>query len=461
MKVKKILAWVTSMAMVLSSLTLTPMNVMAADQVDLDGVTISSNATVNYIDASKIVRITVPTSEQISFSLDPQNLAATQGVGVWNPSGGGAIIPQSVTTIVNKGAMPVKASVSFALNDEASTKTTLVDTITGIDDGTTRKMMLTLTPASKKTSVTAAKISTTSENTYFQSGGSDKEFTVADLDAANIAAGDRVANSVSDNATFGQFVCKDDSADAADKVYYQVEVPTIDSEVAATTATTIKQYNAEADGYACSENSATLTESGAELAYVMNKADYYVTNTDGKYALKYKDQTTNTNYDTASFIIGGSINKNADWSVYDADTDISLAVTYSFETMTETDASTALADKLAGSYNSVATTPVDTDVSPTYLTEATKTIARNLASLSTPIGLGTGAKAVTVSSVTLKSLASGNSYANMPYQVTGGNLVLTSSANSYLTFMFTTAGNYEVSVKTSDNNTDKITITVQ
>lgn len=450
MKLKKLLAILTVTAMLISPMT------VFADQTTTSGISIESDATVDYVDPASVIKITVPTNVMMNFTLDPQNLAATQGVGVWNPTSGGAIIAQSVVTVVNKSAVPIKTTVDFTVTDEATSTTTLVDSDTDINDGTDKKMHLTVTPANAKTSITTSEVAITTVPTFFQSGGSDKVFTAAELETAGIASGNIISNATSGSAVFADYICTSDSA--IDLTYNQVEVPVIGTTISAITATTVGAFNLS---MASTANAASVTTDGAILAYVMNNAEYYVANNAGTYSLVYRDKDTNTNFDTASFIIGGTINKNADWSEYDADTKINLEAAYTFETMKDADGDAALADKLAGSYNSVATTPpAPPSADPTYLGSTTKTVALNSTTFEVDFDLGTGDKAVTVTTIEITALGEDHPVDNTGFTVANGKITF-SNAEGHVDYILTTPGTYPIKITTSDSNIDTIDVTVE
>ena len=366
MKAKKLIALVTALTMVVL-----PTSTVFADQTDLTGVTTTSEATINYLDPSTFIRMVVPTSAGLEFTLDPQNLAATLGVGEWDPTAGGTILPQTVVQVVNKSAVPVNTQVDFAITDGATTATVLVTDPASINTGTDRKMYLTLTPANAVTSLSCAAIAATTAPSYFQDGGSAKEYTAAELTAAGIISSNLIAQSASGSALFAQFVALDDAA--SPKTYNQVEVPA-HTDVANTAPTTIATYNATTGGLADADDAVAVTStSGAALYFAINKAEYYVSNTtaDG-YALTYRELDVNDNYDTASFIIGGQINMNADWSVYTGPTTISLGAVYTFTKMST--AEYGATTILTGSHNSYAyIEPVAPSIATTAYTMALTT----------------------------------------------------------------------------------------
>ncbi len=420
MNAKKILALVTA-----ASIVAFPTSTVFA-QTDLTGGSISTDATVNYVDPTGVINLVVPTSAALNFTLDPQNLAATQGVGTWDPSAGGAILPQAVGTVVNKSAVPVKTEIAFAVTDDSTTPTTLVNTDTDINDGTAKKMYLTVTPANAKVSLTATKLDAITDPEYVQEAGSDKIFAAADLTAAGVAAGDLLASTAAATADFGQFVCVDDAA--TEKTYKQVEIP-VHGDIPATTATTVSEFNG---GLASTTNLTPVVTAGANLSYIMDKASYYVTKSaSGTYDLNLfsYDYTagTNTNFDTAAFIIGGSINKNANWSEYTGSTPkkISVAATYSFTSMTDNDAATALASKLTSSHNSVATVAPVTDVAASVTPDSVNYSKTTGATIALNLGSGTGL-ATSISKIAVTANGTDYDFAAGTYSLSGSNLVIAS-----------------------------------
>jgi len=453
MKAKKVIALLTASAMAVMSTS----TVFAADVSSLNS-SVSQNATVDYIDPTGVFSVTVPTNTALAFTLDPQNLAATMGVAPWNPSGGGTILPSSVVTFVNKGALPVKTSVALSVVDESTDPAILVDNATDINVGTAKNMNLTVTPANAKTTIDAALIAaveTTPE--YVQDGASAAVYTAAELTAAGVAAGDILAKTAAATATFGQFVCVDDAA--TDKTYNQVLVP-VHAAIPATTATTVAQYNATTGGLASTANAVSVTSDGANLVYVMDAAQHYIAKSGSTYTLTYRDEDTNTNYDTASFIIGGSINKNADWSGYTVDTTIAVTATYTFESLTDDQVTAMSASKLAGSHNSY--TYVAPYLDPTYFgATTTKDVALNATTFSVPFDLGTGTKAVTITGIQVTAV--GQDYGPVEYTYADGTLTFATSKDTegFIAYVVANAATYPLKVTTSDSTVSTINIVVQ
>lgn len=412
MKRKRFLAIATAVVMLVPT-TLT------AYADDLTEQTINSDAGVNYVDPSSYVNVVVPTSETMAFTLDPQNLAATQGAGVWNPEAGGSILPASVITIANKSAVPIKTTVSVSLTDDAENPSVLVDSDEDINEGTDKKMYLTLTPANDKTTLDADEIEATEDPVYV-GGETPVEFAEADLLAAGVDPAELLAYDAGDTAEFGQFVESEEDSE----VFYQVEVPVITATIDATTKTTVAEFNDAGSGLASTDNTSILEENGTNLLFVLNSAEYYVSKTGSDYELVYREADTNTNYDTASFIIGGKINKNADWSGYGDTANISLSATYTFETMKESEATTALASKLVGSYNSL---EYIVDAAPSIETTALDWSKTTGATVTVDLGKGSLA-ATGIASVATTVTGTSYAWATGTWSFSGDTLTLSKTA---------------------------------
>ena len=400
MKAKKLLALCTAISLV-------ALPTSSAFAESITGVT-----TVNYVDPLDYITVLAPTSESIGFTLDPQGLASIEGVGDWDPAAGGNILPQAVGIIVNKSAAPVQASISFSLTDDADTPVTLLDSNAAINDDTNKNMYLTITPADDKVVATVAQIDAAAAPTYFQLGDplADKEFSAADLVGQGLDGSSANVKILADAATasFGDYVCQADAgtiadaaalqaydfaADADSITFKQVEIPA-HIQIDATTNTTVSQFNDGASGFADATDKVVLADSGTGLAYKMNKADFYAANTgSNNYELRlysYDYATVKSdNYDTASFVIGGNINKNADWSDYTTGGKaITLAATYTFNTITADEYTNAAV--VGDSYNNIAYTA---PTAPSIAT-ATYDIAADTAEDVT-VSLGQGGLAAT------------------------------------------------------------------
>lgn len=386
-QVKKLLALVMAMTIAVIPTTAA----FAEDLSSLDQTVVEQDATVNYLDPTSVVRITVPTSTSLAFTLDPQNLATTQGVGDWNPENGGSIIPSAVGIVVNKSAFHVKTSVDFTLVDTAETKVTLVDNETGINEGIDKNMYFTLTPASGKVTIDAAEIEELSDYKFLSDDEAvPVEFEYADLITAGYTDGTDMfddAVGIVEGEGFGKFI---KTADAESTIYNQIEVEKHGA-IDATKATTVSEFNATEEGLAANDLAVTISENGASLAYVINPADHYVKKTGEVYSLVLRNEDTNANYDTASFIIGGKINKNADWSGYAGETKITMSATYTFEALDAKGVEDNT--KLEGSYNSVEATAPTVPTAPSIET-TTYTLTADTA-LNVTVNLGTGDKAAT------------------------------------------------------------------
>lgn len=360
---KKLVAVATALALIVL-----PLQVALAD--GLGSQVITGDAAVDYVDPASVINLIVPTSSSLGFTLDPQNLAATQGVGAWDPSQGGSVIPAAVNILVNQSAVPIKATVHFTLQDPSSNSVVLVDK-NSVNTGTAKNMYLSFVPAKSKTTVAKVQIAALAAPTFVQDSGDDAIFHGADLTAAGVASGDMLDDQADPaTATFGQFIETGASTDD----YNQVEVPA-HGVIAATTQTTVSAYTATPGGMEDITSAAELADmtDGIDLAYALDKADYYVIKDTAGYTLTYDGAARNDNYDTASFVLSGLINKNADWSGYDSSNKITVTAAYSFEIMAQDAYDTAMAAKLGSSYNSISAVPAAT-VSGVTVTPATITV---------------------------------------------------------------------------------------
>ena len=349
---KKWVAVVTAFALLVLPLQMAfaaegdPINTVEGNQV------ITGDAAVDYVNPADVISFTVPTSASLGFTLDPQNLAATQGVGAWDPSQGGSIIPAAVNIVLNESAVPLKATAHFTLSDPSETnKLVLVDDPADVNSGTDKNMYLSFVPANAKTTVTKGAIAVAADPVFVQDDESaDKVFDGDDLTAAGVKAADMLAIDDAATAKFGQFVSTD--VEGANQ-YWQVQVPAHEA-VGATTQTTVSAYTA-AEGMEDTASAAELADmtGGTDLAFALKQADYYVLKDSDGYQLVYDDAARNDNYDTASFILSGLINKNADWSGYNATNKITVQATYSFDVMTPGEYDAAMDATIGESYNSL------------------------------------------------------------------------------------------------------------
>lgn len=398
---RKLFALATAFAMIAL-----PTSTAFADITDLDEVItpVKEEATIYYVDPTDKIRVVVPTSTSLGITLDPQNLAATQGVGSWDPEQGGDILPHAVGIIVNKSAVPIKASVDFTLTDDAEL-VKLLDT-DDVNNGTDNNMYLTMTASKDATQVTAAEIAAKAAPVFLSESETPVVFEKAALEAAGVAAENLLAyDAAVATQTFGKFVQTADEA----TTYNQVEVAAHEA-VPATAQTT-------PSGFVASTVVESMAETGIAMAYAMNKADYYVVKGASGYDLKLREQDVNDNYDTASFLVGGKINKFADWSGYDATTKLTISATYSFDIISDSEYGSAT--KLGDSYNSIeAITPVAPSINgdDEFEIDGSAVVVN--------INKGTGSKAV--SSVTsIKDEEDGTLTETTDYTYTNGTLTLT------------------------------------
>ncbi|NTV90679.1 MAG: hypothetical protein HGA22_10050, partial [Clostridiales bacterium] len=437
---KKLLAILTAVAMIALQTSPVFADGIAGGIIDGEGV-------VNYIDPTTVVNTVLPTSASLGITLDPQNLAAIQGVGVWNPSAGGSIIPASVVTIANKSAIPLKTSISISLVDDTGEVVLLADSA-DVNTGTDKNMFLSFVPSTSKTQVTMPLITTAAAAIYVQDSGSDATFAEADLVTAGVDSGDLLAANTGASATFGQYV--ETTTDSG--LFYQVEVPA-HAAIPNTTQTSLALFTPMQATTAATVMTEAVT--GASLSFALNKAAYYVAKSTSGFTLKYDGATRNDNYDTASFVVSGIINKNADWSDYDVDTEIKLTAVYSFEKLTEPAYTTAMAGKTAGTYNSVA-----------YVAPANPSIALDTFALdadtaeAVTVSLGAGAQAATgITSVTFNNGSTQTLTPTTDYTFSGTTLTFTTAYVNALIAASVTSRTYTVTFNNTAATTDTVTLT--
>ena len=131
---------------------------------------VTGDGKVYYVDPSSRINVVLPTSASLGFTLDPQNLAAIQGVGEWKPEDGGSIIPHAVGILVNQSAVPVSATVQFTLDDDAG-DIVLLDSPEDVNDGTDKNMYISFVPANAKTTIAKDAIAELEAPEYVQDEG--------------------------------------------------------------------------------------------------------------------------------------------------------------------------------------------------------------------------------------------------------------------------------------------------
>lgn len=118
MKLKKLLATTLALALALS-----PVNVFAAE-VTAPGTSEGSvSGNVDYLD-TVVYKVALPTTQNLSFLLDPQGLASadSNGVSLNNLTGAGKVVGTGVATAVNKSSVPIVLSCKMYLSAKDTTK---------------------------------------------------------------------------------------------------------------------------------------------------------------------------------------------------------------------------------------------------------------------------------------------------------------------------------------------------
>lgn len=270
------LSYILLSATALSCLCIHSMPSKAAD------VTLSSD--ISYVNMSKYTQVLLPTSNTIAFALDPQGLSSmtTNSADTDTVTGSaGKIVSRGEVSIVNYSYYPLKAKVSLYITDTGDAS--LVNTVSGINSDTEKKICLTVTPSSTQTAV-----STRSSNLV--TGTKSLGYTPSDI-----------------------------------------QIPVM----------------------------GTAPSNADNISFVLSGADYDLSkeeNNSGDITFKAERDLAG-DYGTATFKIGGAINKNADWSRYigkNADT-IKLNAVFSYDTITYSEYSeitnTANSQIKSGTYN--------------------------------------------------------------------------------------------------------------
>lgn len=145
---KKVLALACAVAL---GVTGTALPVEAAD------VAVSQTGEMNYVDMSQYTKVLLPTSSTMAFALDPQGLSTMQADSVSTKdlvAAAGNIVSNGEVSVVNYGYYPLKVKTSFYVSD--SGKSTLVENESEVENDTTRRVYLTVTPSQTATTVTTA-----------------------------------------------------------------------------------------------------------------------------------------------------------------------------------------------------------------------------------------------------------------------------------------------------------------
>lgn len=149
-KLKKFVAIATALTMVL-----TPMTALAD---------VSIGGDVNYVD-KEIYKVTLPTSEGMAFTLDPQGLASLDDGGEYDENEAGKINGVGTMTAKNESSVEVTLSAKFYIVDTADTAATLTNSISdetaneiamaiGTTDATTTSIPVTASTAEAATATT-------------------------------------------------------------------------------------------------------------------------------------------------------------------------------------------------------------------------------------------------------------------------------------------------------------------
>lgn len=118
MKLKKLLATTLALALALS-----PVNVFASELTAPGTSEGSVSGNVDYLD-TVVYKVALPTTQNLSFLLDPQGLASADGSGVSinNLTGAGKVVGKGVATAVNKSSVPIVLSCKMYLSAKDTTK---------------------------------------------------------------------------------------------------------------------------------------------------------------------------------------------------------------------------------------------------------------------------------------------------------------------------------------------------
>lgn len=118
MKLKKLLATTLALALALS-----PVNVFASE-VTASGTSKGSvSGNVDYLD-TVVYKVSLPTTQNMSFLLDPQGLASadSDGVSLNNLKGAGKVVGTGVATAINMSSVPIVLSCKMYLSAKDSSK---------------------------------------------------------------------------------------------------------------------------------------------------------------------------------------------------------------------------------------------------------------------------------------------------------------------------------------------------
>lgn len=119
------------------------------------GKTVSEAGAMNYVDMSKYTQVLLPTSSTMSFALDPQGLSTITGTSADAKdlaAAAGNIVSNGEVSVANYGYYPIKVRANFYVTDNGAS--TFVNNAADVEADTSKKVYLTVTPSSTKTTVT-------------------------------------------------------------------------------------------------------------------------------------------------------------------------------------------------------------------------------------------------------------------------------------------------------------------
>lgn len=265
-------------------LSATALSCLCLHSIPSEAADVTLTSDISYVNMSKYTQVLLPTSSTIAFALDPQGLSSMTANSADTDAvsdSAGKIVSRGEVNIVNYSYYPLKARVSLYITDTGDAS--LVNTTSGINSDTEKKLCLTVTPSSTRTSVFT-------NNSNLITGTKALGYTASDI-----------------------------------------QIPVIGT----------NPFNAD------------------KIAFVLSGADYDLSkeeNNGGDITFRAERDLAG-DYGTATFKIGGAINKNADWSHYigkNADT-IKLNAVFSYDIITNSEYSeitdTANSRIKSGTYN--------------------------------------------------------------------------------------------------------------
>lgn len=119
------------------------------------GTTISETGAMNYVDMSQYTQVLLPTSGTMAFALDPQGLSTMTGNSADAKdleAAAGNIVSNGEVSVANYGYYPIKVRANFYVTDSGTS--TFVDNEASVESDTSKRIYLTITPSSAKTTVT-------------------------------------------------------------------------------------------------------------------------------------------------------------------------------------------------------------------------------------------------------------------------------------------------------------------